>query len=44
MKKLASPIGIELTAEVLVGVECHVVLEQRFQKVQERGLASVSFL
>lgn len=43
-QQLASPIGIELTAEVLVGVECHVVLEQRFQKVQERGLACVPLL
>ena len=43
-EQFASPIGVELTAEVLVGVECHVVLEQRLQKVQERGLACVSFL
>ena len=43
-EQLASPICIELTAEVLVGIERNVVLEQRFQKVQERGLACVPLL
>lgn len=34
-KELASPVGIELAAEILVGVESHIVLKKGFQKVQE---------
>ena len=34
-KQLASPVGIELAAEILVGVESHIVLKKGFQKVQE---------
>ena len=34
-EQLARPVGIELAAEVLVGVESHVVLECGFQEVQE---------
>ena len=36
-KKFPCPVGIELAAEILVGVESHVVLEQGFQKVQKRA-------
>ena len=42
-KQLACPVGVELAAEVLVGVERHVVLENGFQEVQERALARVPF-
>ena len=43
-KQLACPVGIELAAEVLVGVESHIVLKQGFQEVQERAFACVAFL
>ncbi len=42
-EQLASPVGIELASEVLVGVECHIVLEDGFQEVQERAFARVAF-
>ena len=42
-KQLASPVGIELAAEILVGVESHIVLKKGFQKVQEGAFACVAF-
>ena len=42
-KELASPVGIELAAEILVGVESHIVLKKGFQKVQEGAFARVAF-
>ena len=42
-KQLASPVGIELAAEILVGVESHIVLKKGFQKVQEGAFARVAF-
>ena len=42
-KELASPIGIELAAEIFVGVECYIVLEDGFQKIQECTLSCVAF-
>ena len=42
-EQLACPVGIELAAEVLVGVERHVVLEYGFQEVQERTFARIPF-
>ena len=41
-KELAGPIGIELAAEILVGVKSHVVPEKGFQKVQEGTFARVT--
>ena len=43
-KQLPCPVGIELAAEILVGVERHVVLKQGFQKIQECAFARVTFL
>lgn len=43
-KQFTRPVGIELTAEILVGVERDVVLKHGFQKVQERAFACVTFL
>ena len=43
-KEFASPIGIELTAEILVGVECYIVLKEGFQKIEECALACIAFL
>ena len=43
MSSFPCPIGIELAAEVLVGVERHVVLENGFQEVEERAFARVPF-
>ena len=40
---IACPVGVELAAEVLIGVERHVILENGFQEVQERALARVAF-
>ena len=37
------PIGIELAAEVLVGIESDIVLKHSFQEVQECTLARVAF-
>ena len=34
-KELASPVGIELAAEILVGVESHIVLKKGFQKFRK---------
>ena len=42
-KELTRPIGIELAAEILVGVESHIVLKKGFQKVQEGAFARVAF-
>ena len=42
-EQLARPVGVELAAEVLVGVERHVVLKYGFQEVQERAFARVPF-
>ena len=42
-KQLASPIGIELASEVLVGVKGYIVLKEEFQKVQECAFACVAF-
>ena len=42
-KELSSPIGVELTSEILVGVESDSVLKQGFQKVQERAFACIAF-
>ena len=41
--QLACPVGIELATEIFIGVECHVVLEDGFQKVQERAFARIPF-
>ena len=41
-KQLACPVGIELAAEVLVGVERNIVLEDNFQKVQKRTFTRIS--
>ena len=43
MMSIACPVGVELAAEVLIGVERHVILENGFQEVQERALARVAF-
>ena len=37
------PIGIELAAEVLVGIERHIVFKDGFQEVEERAFARVPF-
>ena len=42
-KEFTCPVGIELAAEVLVGVECDIVLKQGFQKIQKRAFACVAF-
>ena len=42
-EQFASPIGIELAAEVLVGVKSYIVLKEEFQKVQECAFARVAF-
>ena len=41
-EQFARPVGIELAAEILVGVERDVVLKQGFQEVQERAFACVT--
>ena len=43
-KQFAGPIGIELTAEILVGVECYIVLKEGFQKIKKCTLARIAFL
>ena len=40
-EQLSRPVGVELAAEVLVGVERHIVLEYGFQEVQERAFTRV---
>ena len=41
-EQLARPVGIELAAEILVGVERDIVLKHGFQEVQERAFACVA--
>ena len=42
-KELASPIGIELASEILVGVECHVILKYGFQKIKKHAFTCIPF-
>ena len=42
-EQFSCPVGIELAAEILVGVESHIVLKKGFQKVQEGAFARVAF-
>ena len=43
-KEFPRPVGIELAAEIHVGVECQVILKQGFQKVEECTFACVELL
>mgnify|MGYP005882768367 CR=1 FL=1 len=37
----ARPVGIELAAEILIGVEGHIVPEPQMEEVHEGGLARI---
>lgn len=42
-KEFPCSVGIELAAEILVGVESHTVLKEGFQEVQKGAFARVAF-
>ena len=42
--EFAVPVVVELAAEILVGVERDVCLEQQFEKIEEGGFSSVALL
>ena len=39
--QLPGPVRIELTAEILIGIECDILLEHSFQEIQKRTLARI---
>lgn len=42
--EFAVPVVVELTAEVLVGVECDIRLKEQFEEIEEGGLTCVALL